>query len=124
MQTKEELEQELADVLAKIDKAEKRLRSLRRPPTDVSKGKTRISFITKKEQMAEAAEVSRELDNLRRREPEIRDKLQLTARNLRNARQVNETRALDLEDITMNEKKVKKPKKQQKKGKDKAGGKA
>jgi ribosomal protein L34E len=124
MQTKEELEQELADVLAKIDKAEKRLRSLRRSPTDVSKGKTRISFITKKEQMAEAAEVSRELDNLRRREPEIRDKLQLTARNLRNARQVNETRALDLEDITMNEKKVKKPKKQQKKGKDKAGGKA
>jgi len=124
VQTEQELEQELADVLAKIDKAEKRLRSLRRSPTDVSKGKTRISFITKKEQMAEAAEVSRELDNLRRREPEIRDKLQLTARNLRNARQVNETRALDLEDITMNEKKVKKPKKQQKKGKDKAGGKA
>jgi hypothetical protein len=48
VQTKEELEQELADVLGKIDKAEKRLRSLRRPPTDVSKGKTRISFITMK----------------------------------------------------------------------------
>ena len=124
MQTEQELEQELADVLVKIDRAEKRLRSLRRPPTDVSKGKTRISFITKKEQMAEAAEVSRELDNLRRREPEIRDKLQLTARNLKNARQVNETQAPDLEDVTMNEKKVKKPKKQQKKGKDKAKGKA
>jgi len=77
VQTKEELERELADVLVKIDRAEKRLRSLRRPPTDVSKGKTRINFITKKEQMAEAAEVSRELDNLRRQEPEIRGKLQL-----------------------------------------------
>jgi ribosomal protein L34E len=118
VQTKEELEQELADVLGKIDKAEKRLRSLRRPPTDVSKGKTRISFITKKEQIAEAAEVMRELDNLRRREPEIRDKLQLHSQELEK-RQV-----IDLEDVTMNEKKVKKPKKQQKKGKGKAKGKA
>ncbi|MBE9470344.1 MAG: hypothetical protein IMY78_03760 [Chloroflexi bacterium] len=118
MQTKEELEQELADVLGKIDKAEKRLRSLRRPPTDVSKGKTRISFITKKEQIAEAAEVMRELDNLGRREPEIRDKLQLHSQELEK-RQV-----IDLEDVTMNEKKVKKPKKQQKKGKGKAKGKA
>jgi ribosomal protein L34E len=124
VQTKEELEQELADVLVKIDRAEKRLRSLRRPPTDVSKGKTRISFITKKEQMAEAAEVSRELDSLRRREPEIRGKLQLHSQEPENARQVNETQALDLEDVTMNEKKVKKPKKQQKKEKDKAKGKA
>jgi hypothetical protein len=72
VQTKEELEQELADVLVKIDKAEKRVKSLRRPPTDVSKGKTGISFITKKEQMVEAAEVTRALDNLRRRELEIR----------------------------------------------------
>jgi hypothetical protein len=75
VQTKEEFEQELADVLVKIDKAEKKLKSLRRAPTDVSRGKTRMSFITKKEQMAEAAEVTRELDNLRRQELEIRDKL-------------------------------------------------
>jgi len=124
VQTKEELEQELADVLVKIDRAEKRLRSLRRPPTDVSKGKTRISFITKKEQMAEAAEVSRELDNLRRREPEIRDKLQLHSQEPEKRQASNETQALDLEDVTMNEKKVKKPKKQQKKEKGKAKGKA
>ena len=124
MQTREELEQELADVLVKIDRAEKRLRSLRRPPTDVSKGKTRISFITKKEQMAEAAEVSRELDNLRRREPEIRDKLQLHSQEPEKRQASNETQALDLEDVTMNEKKVKKPKKQQKKEKGKAKGKA
>ena len=125
MQTKEELEQELADVLVKIDRAEKRLRSLRRPPTDVStKGKTRISFITKKEQMVEAAEVSRELDSLRRREPEIRDKLQLHGEEPQKRQASNETQALDLEDVTMNEKKVKKPKKQQKKEKGKAKGKA
>jgi len=124
VQTKEELEQELADVLVKIDRAEKRLRSLRRPPTDVSKGKTRISFITKKEQMAEAAEVSRELDNLRRREPEIRDKLQLHGQEPQKRQASNETQAPDLEDVTMNEKKVKKPKKQQKKEKGKAKGKA
>ena len=77
MQTEEEFKQELADVLVKIDKAEKKLRALRRPPTDVSRAKTRISFITTKEQMVEAAEVTRELDNLRRRELEIRDKLPL-----------------------------------------------
>ena len=124
MQTKEELQQELADVLVKIDRAEKRLRSLRRPPTDVSKGKTRISFITKKEQMAEAAEVSRELDNLRRRELEIRDKLQLHGQEPQKRQASNETQAPDLEDVTMNEKKVKKPKKQQKKEKGKAKGKA
>jgi len=125
VQTKEELEQELADVLVKIDRAEKRLRSLRRPPTDVStKGKTRISFITKKEQMAEAAEVSRELDNLRRREPEIRDKLRLNSQEPQERQASNETQAPDLEDVTMNEKKVKKPKKQEKKGKGKAKGKA
>lgn len=82
MQTKEEFNQELADVLLKIDKAEKKLKSLRRPPADVSRAKTRIRFITKKEQMAEAAEVTTELDNLRRRELEIRDKLRLHSQQL------------------------------------------
>jgi len=82
VQTKEELKQELADVLVKIDKAEKKLKSLRRPPTDVSKGKTGTSFITKKEQMAEAAEVTTGLDNLKRRELEIRDKLRLHSQQL------------------------------------------
>ena len=77
MQTKEELRQELADVLAKIDKADKKLKRLARPPADVSKGRTRVSFITKRELMAEAAEVMKEWDSLKRRELEIRDKLRL-----------------------------------------------
>ena len=77
MQTKEELKQELADVLVKIHKAEKKLKSLRRPPTDVSKGRTRVSFVATRNQMAEAAEVTRELENLKRRELEIRDMLRL-----------------------------------------------
>ena len=74
--------------------------------------------------MAEAAEVSMELDNLRRREPEIRDKLQLQGQEPQERQASNETQAPDLEDVTMNEKKVKKPKKQQKKEKGKAKGKA
>ena len=76
MQTNEELERELADVLTKIDKAEKKLKRLRRPPTDVSRGRTRVSFITNRELMAEAAEIMKERDSLKRRELEIRDKLQ------------------------------------------------
>ena len=75
MQTKEELMQELAGVLTKIDKADRKLKSLARSPADVSKGRTRVSFITKRELMAEAAEVMKERDNLKRRELEIRDKL-------------------------------------------------
>ena len=77
MQTNEELKHELAGVLLKRDKAEKRLKSLRRPPTDVSKGRTRVSFVAARNQMAEAAEVMKELENLKRRELEIRDKLRL-----------------------------------------------
>jgi len=76
VQTNEELKHELADVLTKIDKAEKKLKRLRRPPTDVSRGRTRVSFITNRELMAEAAEIMKERDNLKRRELEIRDKLQ------------------------------------------------
>ena len=77
MPTNEELEHELADVLTKIGKAEKKLKRLRRPPTDVSRGRTRVSFITNRELMAEAAEIMKERDSLKRRELEIRDKLQL-----------------------------------------------
>ena len=76
VQTNEELEHELADVLTKIGKADKKLKRLRRPPTDVSRGRTRVSFITNRELMAEAAEIMKERDNLKRRELEIRDKLQ------------------------------------------------
>ncbi|MFC1969809.1 hypothetical protein ACFLVV_01155 [Chloroflexota bacterium] len=76
MQTNEELKHELADVLTKIDKTEKKLKRLRRPPTDVSRGRARVSFITNRELMAEAAEIMKERDSLKRRELEIRDKLQ------------------------------------------------
>ena len=77
MQDREELKRELADVTVKIDKAEKKLQSLRRPPTDVSKGRTPVSFITTRELMAEAADIAKELDNLERRKLEIRQKLQI-----------------------------------------------
>ena len=76
MQTNEELKHELADVLVNRDKAEKKLKRLRRPPTDVSRGRTRVSFITNRELMAEAAEIMKERDSLKHRELEIRDKLQ------------------------------------------------
>ncbi len=75
MQAEERLKKELHDVAVKIDKVERKLKALRRHPAEVSKGKTRFSFITGKEQMLEAAEVARELDALKRREQEIRDKL-------------------------------------------------
>jgi len=77
METEEELNKQLKDIVVKIDKAERELKALRRHPTEVSKGKTRVSFITGKEQMVEAAEVAKQLDNLKRREQEIRDKLRL-----------------------------------------------
>jgi len=77
METEEELNKQLKDIVVKIDKAERELKALRRHPTELSKGKTRVSFITGKEQMVEAAEVAKQLDNLKRREQEIRDKLRL-----------------------------------------------
>jgi len=75
MKAEERLKKELHDVAVKIDKAERRLKALRGHPAEVSKGRTRFSFITTKEQMVEAAEVAKALDNLKRREQEIRDKL-------------------------------------------------
>ncbi|MCK4403040.1 MAG: hypothetical protein KAV98_04665 [Dehalococcoidia bacterium] len=77
METEEELNKQLKDIEVKIDKAERELKALRRHPTEVSKGKTRGSFITGKERMGEAAEAAKQLDNLKRREQEIRDKLRL-----------------------------------------------
>lgn len=76
MQAEEGLKKELQDVAVEIDKAERKLKVLRRHTAELSKGKTRVSFIAAKEQMVEAAEVAKELDNLKRREQEIRDKLQ------------------------------------------------
>ncbi len=77
MQTNEKLKHELADVLVKRGKAEKKLKRLRRPPTDVSKRSIGVSFVVARNQMAEAEEVMKEIEDLKRRELEIRDKLQL-----------------------------------------------
>jgi len=77
MKAEERLNKELHDVAVEIDKAERKLRALRRHPAEVSRDKTRFSFITGKEQMLEAAEVAKELDALKRREQKIRDRLRL-----------------------------------------------
>jgi hypothetical protein len=77
MQAEEGLKKELHNVAVEIDKAERKLKVLRRHPTEVSRGKTRFSFITSKEQMVEAAGVAKELDALKRREQDIRDRLHL-----------------------------------------------
>jgi hypothetical protein len=76
METKEELNKQLEDIVTKIDKAKRELKALRRHPTESPKGKLRASFITGKEQMIEAAEAAKQLNTLEEREHEIRAKLQ------------------------------------------------
>ena len=75
METEEELNKQLEDVVARIDKAERELKALRRQPMESPKGKPRASFIAGRERMLEAAEVARQLDALKQREHEIRAKL-------------------------------------------------
>jgi len=75
METEEELNKQLEDIVAKIDKAKRELKALRRHPTESSKGKPRASFISGKERMIEAAEAAKQLDTLKQREHEIRAKL-------------------------------------------------
>jgi predicted ribosome quality control (RQC) complex YloA/Tae2 family protein len=75
METEEELNRQLEDIVAKIGKAERELKALRRHPTESSKGKRGASFIAGKERMIEAAEAARQLDILKQREHEIRAKL-------------------------------------------------
>jgi hypothetical protein len=75
METEKELNKQLEDIVAKIDKAKRELKALRRHPTESSKGKPRTSFITGKERMIEAAEAAKQLDTLTQREHEIRAKL-------------------------------------------------
>ena len=77
MQTKEMLKQELADLLVKRDKAEKKLKKLRRTPTDVPKGRKGVSFMAARDQMVEAEEIMKEIDDLKHRELEIQGKLQI-----------------------------------------------
>jgi len=76
MEAKEELNKQLQDIVTEIDKAKRELKALRRHATEGSKGKSRASSITGKEQMIEAAEAAMQLDTLKEREHGIRAKLQ------------------------------------------------
>lgn len=76
METEEKLNKELEDILAKIDKAKRRLKALRRHQAEGATGKQRASFIISKERMIEVEEAMKRLDTLKQRENEIRDKLQ------------------------------------------------
>jgi len=77
METEEDLNKELDNIVAQIDRAKRELKALRRHPAESSKGKPRASFITGKERMIEAAEAAKQLDTLKQREHEIRAKLHL-----------------------------------------------
>jgi hypothetical protein len=76
METEEELNKQLEEIVTKIDKAKRELKALRRHPTESPKGKPGASFIAGKEQMIEAAEAAKQLNILQQREHEIRAKLQ------------------------------------------------
>ena len=76
METEEELNKQLEEIVTKIDKAKRELKALRRHPTEISKGKPRANFIAGREQMIEAAEAAKQLNTLKEREHEIRAKLQ------------------------------------------------
>ncbi len=75
METEEELNTQLSDIVARIDETRRELKALRRHPTEGSKGKGRAIFITGKERMIAAAEAAKQLDELKQREQEIRAKL-------------------------------------------------
>ena len=75
METEEELNKELEDILTKIDRLNRELKALRGHQAESAKGKPRASFITGKQRMIEADEVAKQLDTLRQREHEIRTKL-------------------------------------------------
>jgi len=76
METEQELNKQLEDIVTEIDKAKRELKALRRHPTESPKGKPGASFIRGKEQMIEAAEAAKQLNTLEQREHEIRAKLQ------------------------------------------------
>jgi hypothetical protein len=76
METEEELNKQLEDILAKIDRARRELKALRGHPAEVPKGKPGASFLAGKERMIEAAEAAKRLDALKQREREIRAKLE------------------------------------------------
>jgi len=74
-ETEDELNKQLEEVVAGIDKARRKLKALRSHPMEGSKGKPGASFIAGKERMIEAEAVTGQLDALKQREREIRAKL-------------------------------------------------
>jgi hypothetical protein len=75
METEEELNKQLEDILTKIGKAKRELKALRGHAAQSSKGKPGASFLAGKERMTEAAEAAKQLDTLQQREQEIRARL-------------------------------------------------
>jgi hypothetical protein len=75
METEEDLNKQLEDVVAKIDKTKRELKALRRHQAEGTKGKSGPSFITGKEWKIEADEAAKQLNTLKQREQEIRTKL-------------------------------------------------
>jgi hypothetical protein len=75
MDTEEELNKQLEDIVTKIDKTRRELKALRRHQAESAQGKPRASFITGKEWKIEADEAAKELDTLKQLEHEIRTKL-------------------------------------------------
>jgi hypothetical protein len=75
MDSEEELNKQLEDIVTKIEKAKRELKALRRHQAEGAKGKPGASFITGKEWKIEADQAAKELDTLRQREREIRTKL-------------------------------------------------
>ncbi|MHC1578878.1 MAG: hypothetical protein ACXQTH_03990 [Dehalococcoidia bacterium] len=77
METQEALNKQLEDVVARIDKAGRELKALRRNPAESSRAKSRAGFIASKERMIEVAEAAKRLDILKQQEHEIRAKLRV-----------------------------------------------
>jgi hypothetical protein len=75
METEEELNKQLEDILTKIDKARRELKALRGHPAEAPRGKPGASFFAGKERMIEAEETAKHLDTLKQQEREIRAKL-------------------------------------------------
>jgi ribosomal protein L29 len=75
METEEELNKQLEDIVTEIDKAKRELKALRRRQAEGAKGRPRASFITGREWKTEADEAAKQLDALKQREHEIRTKL-------------------------------------------------
>ncbi len=75
MDTEEELKKQLEDIVTKIDKTKRELKTLRRHQAEGAKGRPGASFITGKEWKIEADEAAKQLDTLKQREHEIRTKL-------------------------------------------------